>query len=583
MPTFPGFPERPRYSSVKSYLSELAKDIAEIVLDPVKMERFREQLKIYANLWREWSIFAEADHQGRWVPSMGRPECVFSFFSRYYNPVEDAETEGKKLVCSYALCALIHDSELPHLDSINTEILPWEAIEETLSAPRNTLESSPDMGVSEMYAIEQHFNFVRVDLKEVCEAEKIQKTLASVEDQIRQASQLADAEFLELAARQFHARLRRLLAKEESWLDVDRSLKGWFDTSTERLAKFDFAVNKIGLLKYHYKNLLHFTKGTVTRSFRGFPDAQIKRSACEQAYELAVQFETFAQRIKDSDAAVSVIQEGDASRSPTHPSPITRGNHNMIRLFISHSSQDKELAGKLADLLRIALRLSAQEIRCTSIDEYRLPGGAKTSEQLRHEVCEANAFIGLISTAATDSLYVVFELGARWGSDKHLLPLLGNGVSSDILKGPLSDYNALSCDNVSQLHKLVREVASILKIKAEEPDAYQRYIDDIGAIPPTVNDVATENNRLEALSEPQLSEVQVRIVKEVARLDRGQALVEIIAHRLGLSEMEAKYNLDELSKTHGLVQWIGNMNPGVPDYYDITHKGRGFVISLEKS
>jgi len=46
MPRFPGFPERPHYNSVEAYLSELAKDIAEMVVDPVKMERFREQLKV---------------------------------------------------------------------------------------------------------------------------------------------------------------------------------------------------------------------------------------------------------------------------------------------------------------------------------------------------------------------------------------------------------------------------------------------------------------------------------------------------------------------------------------------------------
>ncbi len=109
----------------------------------------------------------------------------------------------------------------------------------------------------------------------------------------------------------------------------------------------------------------------------------------------------------------------------------------MIKLFISHSSKDQELAEKLTELVKNALRLSSDEIRCTTIDGYRLPGGAKTNEQIKREVRESIAFIGLISTAAADSMYVLFELGARWGSDKNLLPLLAHGVSPDILKGPL--------------------------------------------------------------------------------------------------------------------------------------------------
>ena len=164
---------------------------------------------------------------------------------------------------------------------------------------------------------------------------------------------------------------------------------------------------------------------------------------------------------------------------------VEQETQNMIKLFISHSSKDQKLVEELTELVKNALHLSSSEIRCTTVDGYRLPGGAKTNEQLKREVCGTKAFIGLISFAATDSMYVLFELGARWGSDKHLLPLLAPGVSSDILKGPLSDLNALSCGNVSQLHQLVKDLAEILEIESEPPQAYQRYINGILAIPPS--------------------------------------------------------------------------------------------------
>ena len=157
----------------------------------------------------------------------------------------------------------------------------------------------------------------------------------------------------------------------------------------------------------------------------------------------------------------------------------------MIKLFISHSAKDEGLAEKLTELIKNALRLSSSEIRCTTIDGYRLPGGARTNEQLKREVRDSKAFIGLISDAATDSMYVLFELGARWGSNKHLLPLLAPGVLPDILKGPLSDFNALCCDNVSQLHQLVKDLAKTLEVQHETPDAYQRYIEGILDIIPS--------------------------------------------------------------------------------------------------
>lgn len=164
---------------------------------------------------------------------------------------------------------------------------------------------------------------------------------------------------------------------------------------------------------------------------------------------------------------------------------VEQETQNMIKLFISHSSKDQELVEKLIELLKNALCLSSSEIRCTSIDGYRLPGGANTNELLKSEVRDTKAFIGLISFAAIDSMYVLFELGARWGSDKHLLPLLAPGVLSDILKGPISGLNALSCGNVSQLHQLINDIAKELGIKPEPPQAYQRYIEAIHSIVPS--------------------------------------------------------------------------------------------------
>jgi len=318
MPRIPGFPERPHYNSVKAYLSELAKDIAEMVVDPVKMERFREQLKIYAGFWKQWSTFDEADSQGYWVPSMGRPECIFNIFSRSYNPLKDIEKEAKRLAGSYALCALIHDSQLPHLDKINTDIIPIEAVEETLSAPRNTLEdrivgnwnSGPD--VREIYLIEEFFNRVKVDLRELCKSEENKLTQASIEGQIQQASQLSDEEFLELTAKKFEERAKKLLSKDETWHDLDRALKVWFDVAIEHLEKHGFK-NKTDLLKYLYKNLLHYARGINIRNFRGFPDSRIVELASNQASKLAEKFKEFAHRakvsLKNAKAEIPVISK----------------------------------------------------------------------------------------------------------------------------------------------------------------------------------------------------------------------------------------------------------------------------------
>jgi hypothetical protein len=74
------------------------------------------------------------------------------------------------------------------------------------------------------------------------------------------------------------------------------------------------------------------------------------------------------------------------------------------------------------------LHVEKQAIRFTSVDGYRLPAGANTNEQLRREVLGSEVFIGLISRKSLESAYVLFELGARWGKNEFMAPVLAPGV-----------------------------------------------------------------------------------------------------------------------------------------------------------
>ena len=152
---------------------------------------------------------------------------------------------------------------------------------------------------------------------------------------------------------------------------------------------------------------------------------------------------------------------------------------DMIRLFISHSSRDSKFVQSLVVLLRTALSLSSTQIRCTSIDGYRLPGGADTDQQLKKEVHDADSFIGVISPESIKSLYVAFELGARWGAGRSLIPLTAPGTDANILGGPLSSINALSSDNRSQILQLISDLSRELGITSEPPASYNNYIEAI--------------------------------------------------------------------------------------------------------
>src|SRR5258707_746514 len=83
--------------------------------------------------------------------------------------------------------------------------------------------------------------------------------------------------------------------------------------------------------------------------------------------------------------------------APSHLSPIVSGVADvLIDVFISHASEDSDIAGALALLLQVALHLDPKRIRCTSVDGFRLKIGADTDEQLKLEVRASRVLIGLM-------------------------------------------------------------------------------------------------------------------------------------------------------------------------------------------
>jgi hypothetical protein len=147
-----------------------------------------------------------------------------------------------------------------------------------------------------------------------------------------------------------------------------------------------------------------------------------------------------------------------------------------LDVFISHSSRDEPVAVRLIALIRTAVNLPADKIRCTSVDGYRLPAGISTNDRIRKEVHDSKAFIALITPNSLPSAYVLFELGARWGAEKPLIPLLASGAETRHLKEPLSAFNALTCSNAAQLHQFVHDLGEILGVSLDSAAAYQDYI-----------------------------------------------------------------------------------------------------------
>jgi hypothetical protein len=186
--------------------------------------------------------------------------------------------------------------------------------------------------------------------------------------------------------------------------------------------------------------------------------------------------------VLDADLRRANLPTPNPESSPNvRPKDISAPYEHGLLVLISHSSKDKALAEALIDLLRSGLGLLPTQIRCSSVDGYRLPAGVNSDDQLRTEIKTVGVLIGLLTANSLVSTYVLFELGARWGAELFMIPLLA-GIKPEEMRGPHGVLNALSCETEGQLIQLVEDVGRKLGIAPQSAAAYLSHVRNVIAL-----------------------------------------------------------------------------------------------------
>lgn len=162
-------------------------------------------------------------------------------------------------------------------------------------------------------------------------------------------------------------------------------------------------------------------------------------------------------------------QQSGSPQAPVQP-------QNTTDIFISHSSKDEKLTQALIDLLVKAFHLTSKQIRCTTIPAYKLEIGADTTSTLKAQIFSSKLFIGVLTEHSLRSTYVLFELGARWSTDKPLLPLICDRREASLLESPLDSINALMATKEAELHQFIEDVGNYLGIQSDVPSSYYREL-----------------------------------------------------------------------------------------------------------
>lgn len=134
------------------------------------------------------------------------------------------------------------------------------------------------------------------------------------------------------------------------------------------------------------------------------------------------------------------------------------------KLFFSHSAKDKELVQHLVEAASIGLDLRRVDIMSTSIDGFGVRAGEDILKVVKTQGIYSNCLIGIITPNSLKSHWVMFELGARWGSGNPFAIILANGADYDDIPEVIR-YNLAKKCVVTDLESLFLDVSEVLGLQ----------------------------------------------------------------------------------------------------------------------
>lgn len=221
-------------------------------------------------------------------------------------------------------------------------------------------------------------------------------------------------------------------------------------------------------------------------------------------------------------------------------------------IFLSHSSRDRSLADKLADLLTSGCAVNPNDILCTTLEGKGIPAGTPSFiEYLRQQIQEPKLVILLLSENFFASQFCLCELGAVWGMGLPNFPLVVPPMDKGKLKATLAVAQAGEVNNGAYLDELRDAVLHTVGTSVPTPtwnvkrDAFLNGLDEVLKTLPSPSSVPVERLK-EAQEKYQaaLSEIGTK-EKEAQGLKERIADLEKCKDKDEVSNVVRKYSSAE--------------------------------------
>ena len=158
------------------------------------------------------------------------------------------------------------------------------------------------------------------------------------------------------------------------------------------------------------------------------------------------------------------------------------------KVFISHSSKDKEYGEELVWLLR-SIGLKKEQIIFTSNPSYGIPVNQNIYQYLKEQICNHAHMLYLLSENYYDSMACMNEMGAVWiEQNEYTLIMLPGFLHTDArFQNSVFDKNKMTVGlddkiKIKQLINILIDEYSLSPDKNDLLNVYQEFFDRIDGI-----------------------------------------------------------------------------------------------------
>ena len=146
----------------------------------------------------------------------------------------------------------------------------------------------------------------------------------------------------------------------------------------------------------------------------------------------------------------------------------------MKKIFISHSSKDRDIVLKFIDFLSSAFDIKKADVFCTSLN-----GSIEVEDEfigkIKKEVTNLSVVIFLITKNYLESKFSLAEMGAAWALNQKIFPVLYTDTNyKDLGDTPLASLQMTKINDVNSMSGLA---SSITKLGLSDPSNMLEFKD----------------------------------------------------------------------------------------------------------